>query len=197
MTVQYRASFVLFLLFAFLAPSMSSGQEEIKEGETKMGKTKLWCFYTTFREPKSETIEIIEKDLATANLKRTSRKKGFFIYKGVQWPAMSNNRGDYYYKVHGKKNKTTVYLCASKGYDNYVTTASDSMAASKVKTYLADLPARVEQLISIHKKEAELKQTEQKTQKLEKQLQETKKEEAKQSGELNNMKIQKSADPVK
>ncbi len=189
-----------FLFLIVLFPFTVSAQNiEIKEGNAKMAKTKLWCFSTTYKYDKTLAIEIIESKIASANLKRSARKKGFSIYRGVSWSTIiPNNKADYYYKVKGKKGKTTFYFCASKGYDNYVTTAQEPELAKNIISFLQTLDTDMATAASIRAKELELKSITEKNAEINKQLEETKKQENQKSKEIEALKKKQVApDPVK
>jgi hypothetical protein len=189
------------LLLALLLPYYifaHGGGVPVKEGKVKMGKTKLWCFIAEYPYDKAITVETIEKDIQGANIKRTSRKKGFSIYRGVSWHTFSNNKGDYYYKVKNKKGKTTLYFCASKGYDNYVTSTNDAETTTKITNFLHELSHKIETAKAILEKESELKTIEKKNAEINKQLEESKKQEAQKTNEIKTLKkMQTAPAPVK
>lgn len=177
----------LVLLVLLLPVSLLAQQVTVTEATAKMGKKKLWCFSARYNYDKAPTREVIEQQLSDAHVKRNSRKKGYSIYKAATWPAISNTKCDYYFRTKGKKNKTTVYLCVSKGYDNYVTTANDAEVAANITRYLQNLDPQIATAISIKKNEAELKVMQQKNQEAQKKLDEAKKEQAAKAGQIQQM----------
>ncbi len=188
----------VLLLAAILPLALSAQDIKIKEGNAKMGKKKLWCFSTRYAYDQKITRETMEQNLSEANIRRTSRKKGFSIYKGAYWPALSKTTCDYYYKLKGKKGKTTVYLAVSKGYDNYVTSANDAEISANIVRYLQNLQAQLAKAVLIQEKEQELLQINKKNEEADKQLMESKKQEAEKAKEIQQLrKPQRSADPVK
>ncbi len=188
----------LLPLFLFLPLALLAQDLTIKEANVKMGKSKLWCFSTTYKYDKAITAETIEGNIERANFKRSSHKKGFNIYRGVSWPAISNTRCDYYYKVKSKKGKTTVYFSASKGYDNFVTSANDPEISGNIKTFLQNLDGQIANALAIKGKEQELKSIEEKNEVINKQLEESKKQEAAKAQELQKLKRAQAAPaPVK
>jgi hypothetical protein len=177
----------LILLVLLLPFSLLAQQVTVTETATKMGKKKLWCFAASYNFDKAPTKEVIEQQLSDAKLKRSARKKGFSIYKAATWPAISNTKCDYYYKTKSKKNKTTLYLSVSKGYDNYVTTANDAEVAANITRYLQNLNPQIATAISLKKNEAELKVMQQNNQEAQKKLDEAKKEQAAKAGQIQQM----------
>jgi len=189
-----------FLLIIALFPFTVSAQNiEIKEGTTKMAKTKLWCFSTVYKYDKSLAIEAIEAKLTGANIKRSARKKGFSIYRGVSWPSLiPNTKADYYYKVKSKKGKTTLYFCASKGYDNYITTTKEPELARNIINLLQTLDTDMATAAAIKTKELELKTISEKNAEINKQLEATKKQENEKAKEIDALKKKQIAPaPVK
>lgn len=55
---------------------------------------------------------------------------GFYVFEGIQLPALSNLKLDMYFKVDPKnkaeKDQSTIYLLVSKGYDNFISPGADS-----------------------------------------------------------------------
>lgn len=55
---------------------------------------------------------------------------GFYVFEGIQLPAIHNLKLDMYFKVDPKnrteKNQSTIYLLVSKGYDNFISPDADS-----------------------------------------------------------------------
>ena len=175
----------------------AQAQIAIEEVKTKMGKTELQCFAATYNKPKGITSELLDNTFQNANVRKSARKKGFTIYRAALCNNISTNKSDYYTKVKNKKGKTIVYLCASKGYDNYVTSTNDTAMAGNITRFLQELDARIETEMAIRQKEAELQKIQKENKKLDDKLQDAKKQEEKKSDELNKMRIQKAPDPVK
>ncbi len=193
----FNMKLIKLLLVALIFPFITNAQEVlVREGNEKMGKTKLWCFSATYPYDKSITIDIMEKNIADANMKRSSRKKGFSIYRGVTWQTISNKKGDYYYKIRSKKGKTTVYLCASSGYDNYVTTKTDPETAGSIVRYFQKMDGQIKTAIAIKEKEKELLEISEKNAEIKKQLDKTKENEAQKTKEIENLKKQQAAPPA-
>ncbi|GAA4463101.1 hypothetical protein GCM10023093_10810 [Nemorincola caseinilytica] len=186
------------LVFMLPLATYAQSEVEVKEGNVKMGKKKMWAFSATYRHDKSVTAAVLDKNMEDAKLKRSSRKKGVQAYKAAQWPAVSDTRGDYYYRVRSKKGKTTVYMVASKGYDNYVTTTNDAATAAKVTQYLQRLDGQIAAQEAIQQKEVEMKQLEAKNAAMAKELEASKEAQAKKAKEVRELRATQFAPaPVK
>ncbi len=176
-------SIVLLLPVACMAQIV-----EVKEGTKKMGKTKLWCFSANYPRPKNTAVRAVEGFANFAGVKPTGRKKGFRIYRGVVWRAFGETKGDYYYKVRSKRGRSTVYFCASKGYDNYVTTKSDPETARRINFFLQKLDGQMATVAVVEQSEAELKTMKTKNEETEKELNKAKKEQAEKEKEVQRLK---------
>lgn len=154
MTAMRPVKITLFFLLFPIA--LFAQQVQVTEGTAKMGKKKLWSFMATYNFNKNQTLEVLEGDVKTANLKHASKKKGFKIYKGATWTTITPNKSDYYYKVKEKHGKTTLYFVVSKGYENYVTTTNDATMAASITSYLQNLDGRITTNEQIKLKQGEL-----------------------------------------
>lgn len=180
-------------LLALLLPALAMAQVAVKEGEAKMGKKKMWTFSATYRYDKGITKTVMQRNIENAGLKKGKTKKKVTMYKGVTWSAISPTQGDYYYRVKSKKGKTTVFMTASRGYDNYIKTSSDSATAVRVSGYLQALDGQIAQELAIMQKEQEMKDLAKKNEALNKQLNDGKTQEAKKAQELNKLKKAQTA----
>lgn len=180
-------------LFALLLPAMAMAQVAVKEGDAKMGKKKMWTFSATYRYDKGITKTVMQRNIENAGLRKGKTKKKVTMYKGVTWPAISPTQGDYYYRIKSKKGKTTVFMTASRGYDNYIKTSTDSAAAMRVEGYLKALDGQIAQELAIMQKQQEVKDLAKKNEALNKQLSDSKEQEALKAKELNKMKKAQTA----
>lgn len=73
---------------------------------------------------------------------KSTTSKGFKTFKGVSWPEVASDKLDVYYKVDGKKGKNTVTVLVSKGYDNFISGASDPNIADGVKSFMNTIQAK-------------------------------------------------------
>ena len=62
---------------------------------------------------------------------KKNKQDGFYVFNGVTLPALNDQKLDLYFKIDRKsraaKDKSTMYMLVSKGYDNYVSPESDSV----------------------------------------------------------------------
>ncbi len=158
------------LLAAVLLLPVVAGAQTVKEVTVKKGKESVPAFSVKIKHAKSLTQKVLKEQEEVAGLKKSKHKKGFNVYKGIVWPAISSNHMDYFYKIKGNRRKSTVYFVVSKGYDNYISSASDANTATGINTFLTTLNEKVETQKQIDKKEAELQKIAKEKDKKEKEI---------------------------
>lgn len=170
----------LLILITLLLPAMTYAQQVTQE-TIKKGSDRMPGYTLKLKHGKKVTKQTMEETLALAGIKKAKHKKGYSIYRGVTWAAISPSKLDYYYKVKGNKRKATVYFAASKGYDNYVTPANDAAIASNINTALTDLNNKVDIKEQLIQKQGELD-------KLNKSAEQTAKDKAQKEQEIDKLK---------
>ena len=131
--------------------------------------------------------------------------KNFTVYSGVRMPELGNDSYDLYFMTDRKSRKeketTVVTLLLSKGLENFITDSSDVTVINNAKTYLDNIKVMIaaydleQQIIDqedfvkkTDKKLANLKgdgvDMEKKKKKLEQQIEDNKKNQLDQQGEL-------------
>ncbi len=186
---------VILLPFTVLAQDLKD--ITIKEGTLKMGKKKMPCQYAEYPFDKAHTQASIDKMMGREELKRSARKKGVNIYRGIVWTAIAPTKNDYYIKVKSKKGNTIVYLAVSKGYDNYVTLTNDPLIAGKTNYFLKKLNGQISNDIFIEKNETELKVMEAKNEQASQELKEAKKAQAEKAKEVEKLKRHDAPNPTR
>jgi len=62
---------------------------------------------------------------------KKNKRDGFYVFNGIQLPALNNQKLDMYFKVEQKsstqKDQSIIYLLVSKGYDNFISPELDSV----------------------------------------------------------------------
>lgn len=145
------------IVVALLCPFITMAQH-VKEGKVKVGKTSMIGFIATSKYDRTQVEEAIAQKLTDAGVKKHKKKKKFFRYKEISIPELSPAKIDVYYRVASrKKHKSRIYWVISKGYDNYITSATDASAADNVTRFLSGIDAIVEHNEEIKQKEQEVK----------------------------------------
>ena len=61
---------------------------------------------------------------------KKNKLDGFYVFNGIQLPALDNQKLDMYFKVEPKsktqKDQAIIYLLVSKGYDNFISPEVDT-----------------------------------------------------------------------
>jgi len=176
------------LLFAILLSPLLSYGQKVTEEKIKIGKTEAAGFVATSKYDKTLIEEVLASELAKAGLKKPGSKKKFKTYKEVDWQAISPAKIDVYYKVARKKRRTKVYFVVSKGYNNFVTTATDAAIAANITTFLGQVDAAAALNEEIKRKEQEVKRMNEKLEKEKAAMQKAEDEKRKKEQEIEAMK---------
>ena len=70
---------------------------------------------------------------------KKNKQDGFYVFSGVQLPALNNQKLDIYFRVEKDKvakGSSIMYMLVSKGYDNFVSPESDSVTFQAATTFL-------------------------------------------------------------
>ncbi len=118
---------------------------------------------------------------------KKNKQDGFYVFNGVQLPALNNQQLDLYFKVNkNKKEKgtSTMYMLVSKGYDNFVSPESDSVTFQAATIFLngfvagnvsfslqQEIEAQEKVVLSAEKKLSDLQDDEKSLQKKSEQIQ--------------------------
>ena len=187
-----KKSVLTVIAILLLLPLATHAQQaKVNEEMIKKGSEKVPGYIATYRHSRSVTKEAMKEMVKEMGIKKNHTKKGFHILKGAVWQGISTTKGDYYYKIGGKKKKAKLYFAASKGYDNYVTTANDPGTAANIKAFLQGLDNKLEIAEQIKDKEQELKKLDKRTQKDAGKLKDSESEKAKMTQELEALKKSK------
>jgi hypothetical protein len=123
------------LVLAIAATGTATAQNA-HESSVKFNKTNENAVVADFNKP-AEVVEAALKDrLEKEGLGKMKSTKGFMSYAGTLWNSVSSDKLDVYFKVDGKKDKSTVSVLVSKGYDNFITSGSDAKTIDNVKAFL-------------------------------------------------------------
>ena len=164
--------------------------QEVKESKVKVGRDHKDGYVAVSRHSSAAIKNVIEIKFRNAGLIKRSTKKGFRTYKGVVWPVVSTNKMDVYYRVKGNSRKCKVYMVASKGYDNYITGATDANAAANIITFLQSLDRQAELDEQIDAKQAELKTLDDKAKEADKQKKEAEESKKKTQKQIQQLQTQ-------
>ena len=111
----------------------------VKEGNYRFDKVDRPGLGVEFPYSKGLVANALKERLDKAGFPKQKTDHGFTYYKGVTWPEITPGQIDVYTKVDGKDNQSTVLLLVSKGYDNYVSSATDPAVSAKLKAFLESL----------------------------------------------------------
>jgi hypothetical protein len=128
---------ILFLCSVYaLCTGMTAQAQNAHEASVKFNKTNQNAVVADYSQP-AEVVEAALKDrLEKEGLGKLKTAKGFLACNGVQWSTVSSDKIDVYFKVEGGKDKSSIQVLVSKGYDNFISSGSDSKTIDNVKGFL-------------------------------------------------------------
>jgi hypothetical protein len=127
--------------------------QNARETAVKFNKANTNALLADYNYP-VEIVKLVLKDrLDKEGLRKMKTTNGYMRYAEVLWPSVSSGKIDAYFKVDGKKGKSTVTVLVSKGYDNFIATGSDPAATEGVKAFLNGLNDH----IAVYQKEQDIK----------------------------------------
>jgi hypothetical protein len=130
---------VIATLGLALASVIAVQAQNAHEAIVKYDKIQANGVVAEYDRPKSVIEEALKKELEKEGLGKSKSSKGYDLYAGTTWSNISTDKVDAYFKVEGKKNKSTVTVLISKGYDNFVNANSDMATIENVKKFLNNL----------------------------------------------------------
>ena len=146
------------ILVALLLLPVFANAQEVEEGMIKVGDDEKPGFIATSRHDHDLVFNALATKLNDQGLTNYTVKKKFYTIKDVLIPELSPNKIDLYFRVEKVKSKTKIFFVVSKGYDNYVTTASEPTQAMGVISFLKQIDGIVEHNVELQKKEQEMKE---------------------------------------
>lgn len=124
------------LLSVLLLSSIVATAQNAQETTIKFKKLGQPGATASYSMPEKVVTNALLQKFATAGITKKSKESGFTSFKGVVWSDVSSDKLDVYFKVDERKSVSTIYVLISKGYDNFISTASDSPTMAKLITFL-------------------------------------------------------------
>jgi len=106
------------------------------EASVKINKNNQNAVVADYDAPSSVVEGALKERLAKEGLGKMKTSKGFMTYSGVLWNSVSKEKMDVYFKVEGKKEKSTISVLVSRGYDNFISSGNDAPTIENVKSFL-------------------------------------------------------------
>jgi len=138
---------IIFLIFLFAGTISTFGQSTVKSVEYKKALRPALNLPLTFN---SETAEqtILTKLKETGYkpeksggfLNKKNKEEGYYKFSGVVLPELVNQQLDLYFKVdpldNDGNNRSSITLLVSKGYENFVSSETDSATFAASERFL-------------------------------------------------------------
>lgn len=143
MNLMFKKVLLACMGFCSMAAITSTRTFAQQETTVKYNSIDATAFTMSLDAEKENVSNSIEDYLKNTFGVKSASSKGYRVFKGVSWPEVSSEKLDVYYKVDGRKSKSTVTMLVSKGYDNFISNQSDAQAAAGLKNFLSGLSVKV------------------------------------------------------
>lgn len=130
---------IVFLGFAFLLVNAKTNAQSTQETTVKFDKNNVSALVTEYKRPESVMEDALKLQLDKEGLGKYDKKKGYQAYTNITWRRTGTYSLDLYFKVDGNKNKSTITVLVSKGYNNFINSVSDPEIINKIKEFLNGL----------------------------------------------------------
>ncbi len=124
-------------LFANIAMAKAQGAQE---STIEINKIKQACALATYNINPDLLEEAFKRRMNTEGLGSGDKSKGFRVYKKVMYKAFGDTECDIYVKIDGKKETSSALVAVSRGYDNFVSGATDEKAMQNMIAFLNGMP---------------------------------------------------------
>lgn len=194
---------IVFLLSVLICMSCGSSidlskiNRDVKTSQTTVGieQDKPEAVVANYNYAKSRLNDVLNERLSKENLpspKSASNK--FIVVNGARWSKISSTRLDYYFRVSGNKNTSTLEMVVSKGYENYISSESNPSVFPNLKEFAHSLESdlyasKVE--VAVAQKEEEIAKAEKALKKRAKKVSKAQKGIDGLKGELEKLKAMK------
>ena len=106
------------------------------ETRVKFNKEDQNAIVAEYDVPRGVLEDALKERLEKAGLGRKGSEKGFISYKAAVWAEIGPDKVDVYARVDGKGDKSTITVLVSKGYTNFITSASDADKVQRIQNFL-------------------------------------------------------------
>ncbi len=184
-------------LLLTLAASTTLSAQNAREVTAKFNKANPNAIIADYDQPVDMVKTVLKERLEKEGLGKMKSASGYMRYSGVVWNAVSNEKIDAYFKVDGKKGKSNITVLVSKGYDNFITSATDARSVENIKAFLNgfnDHLAAYQRALDLKAQEEAVKKAEKEQKEIaerNKELQEQKEKLEKKIAEQNNQQVSK------
>ncbi len=116
--------------------ALPSYAQNAREASIKFMKGQQNAIVADYDLPKGVVEDALKERLEKEGLGKRGSEKGFMAYKATVWTNISPDKMDVYAKVEGKGDQSTITMLASKGYDNFISTATDADKVQKIEAFM-------------------------------------------------------------
>ena len=126
---------ILMIAFAMLFSGVTFAQNA-RETTIKLNKAQQNAMIADYDAAPKVTQEALKEYLDKAVVGKMKSSKGFYTFTKATWTEIGNETADIYFKVDGKKNKSTISVLYSRGYDNFISSSTDPEISARIAGFL-------------------------------------------------------------
>jgi valyl-tRNA synthetase len=86
--------------------------------------------------PKAQLDAALREKLLSLGLGKGKSQKGYLFFGGVNWSDISADKLDVYISFEGSGEKSSASVLLSKGYDNFISSATDPDKINRLQSFL-------------------------------------------------------------
>lgn len=121
------------IICTFLFQHVNGFSQEIKETSVSFMDGKQTAIEAKYSYSEDVMETVVKNVLEKKKIKKTKSTKGYNLYQSVIFDELTSDIIDFYIKVDGNKTSTTVTILISKGYNNFISSASDASTLKNTK----------------------------------------------------------------
>lgn len=125
----------LMIAVAMLFSGVVFGQNA-RETTIKLKKVQQNAMIADYNASPKITEDALKEYLDKAVIGKMRKSQGFYTFSKATWSEVSNETADIYFKVDGRKNKSTITVLYSKGYDNFISSSTDPETSTRIANFL-------------------------------------------------------------
>ncbi len=111
------------------------------EGVVSFKKNNIPAVVASFNVSQDLLDETLKKKMETLGVAKPEKEKGFKVYKGINIPSIAAEKLDMYVTTDGKKNTSMVNIAISTGNENWLTAQNNEAAIKGLKAWVNELVA--------------------------------------------------------
>ncbi len=164
----------IFTIILLVVPFLGFSQQAIFSN-IEINKVVQPCVKADYDFSESTITKAFENQIDKLDIGKSGKEKGGFrVFKEKLITQFSQEKMDLYYRIDGRKDKSSVYILASKGYDNFMNPEAQPEQMLAIKNFLDGLVLEAKKVTALEEIESQEKTTSKAASRYEDELKEAK-----------------------